>query len=429
MGPREREREGLAMTPPSAATTTPIKKTRKRGRPEHQKTWLQEFLLGGVSTSVACLFSNPFDVLKVRWELFVSFLSIIPSLLLVHPRSLPSNPIHSPTPSPSFPLLYPTPPPLQVRMQLQGELKSKGTYQIHYRNVFHAAWTIMRVEGILALQKGLGPAILYQFVMNGVRLGTFQTLVNRGMTADKEKKRKERIENNSSSTSTSNSTSSSSSSSSGSGNLALSALAGAVGGALGGIVGSPLYLVKTQLQSRALQAIAVGHQHHHTSTYQALRDIHRQHGLRGLWRGVEGAVPRLMLGSALQLSTFSYLKEAVRRSGWVEDERWVPVLASLLSSVNIILFMEPLDVVRTRLYNQPTDARGKGIYYRGFFDCFSKVVEKEGFFHGMYKGAGAAYFRMAPQAILGLSFWDSFRRIWYGRGEGREDEEWEEEEE
>ena len=284
----------------------------------------------------------------------------------------------------------------------------------------------MRFEGILALQKGLGPAILYQFVMNGVRLGTFQTLINRGVTADKEKRRREESENNRSisawSRGSTNSSSSSSSSSSGSGKLARSALAGALGGALGGVVGSPLYLVKTQLQSRALQAIAVGHQHHHTSTYQALRDIHMQHGLKGLWRGVEGAVPRLMLGSALQLSTFSYIKEAVRNSGWV-DEGWVPVLASLLSSVNIILFMEPLDVVRTRLYNQPTDGRGRGIYYRGFVDCFSKVVEKEGFFHGMYKGAGAAYFRMAPQAILGLSFWDSFRRIWYGRKEGTEEDE------
>ncbi|GAB5032983.1 solute carrier family 25 member 35 [Nannochloropsis oceanica] len=360
------------MSAPLTTITTPITK-RKRGRPEHQKTWLQEFLLGGVSTSVACLFSNPFDVLKVR-------------------------------------------------MQLQGELKSKGTYQVHYRNFLHAAWTIMRVEGILALQKGLGPAILYQFVMNGVRLGTFQTLVNRGVTADNEMRTREQGGHTRSmrtmSSGSSNSSSSGISSNSGGGKLARSALAGALGGALGGVVGSPLYLVKTQLQSRALQAIAVGHQHHHTSTYQALREIHMQHGYRGLWRGVEGAVPRLMLGSALQLSTFSYIKEAVRKWGWV-DEGWVPVLASLLSSVNIILFMEPLDVVRTRLYNQPTDERGRGIYYRGFVDCFTRVVEKEGFFHGMYKGAGAAYFRMAPQAILGLSFWDSFRRIWYGRGFGR----------
>lgn len=53
----------------------------------------------------------------------------------------------------------------------KGELKGKGTYQLHYRNVFHAAWTIARTDGVLALQKGLGPALVYQFVMNGVRLG------------------------------------------------------------------------------------------------------------------------------------------------------------------------------------------------------------------------------------------------------------------
>ncbi|TFJ86196.1 hypothetical protein NSK_002404 [Nannochloropsis salina CCMP1776] len=309
-------------------------------------------------------------------------------------------------------------------MQLQGELKSKGSYQVHYRNIFTAAWTIIRVEGIFALQKGLGPAILYQFCMNGVRLGTFQTIVNMGQKVDREREEEARRRGSVTPRSMDgprNASDSLPASSSPSNNLARSVVAGALGGALGGMVASPLYLVKTQLQSRALRAIAVGHQHEHTSTFQALRKIYGEQGLRGLWRGVEGAVPRLTLGSALQLSTFSYMKEAVRRSGHVE-EPWVPVVASLLSSVNIIIFMEPLDVVRTRLYNQPTDARGRGLYYRGFWDCFRKVIQTEGFLHGMYKGAGAAYFRMAPQAIMGLSFWDSIRRAWYGTGADDEGE-------
>lgn len=67
------------------------------------------------------------------------------------------------------------------------------------------------------------------------------------------------------------------------------------------------------------------------------------------------------LGSALQLSTFSYIKDRVKASGYL-SEAWVPVAASLLSSVNIVIFMEPLDVARTRLYNQPVDARGRGSY-------------------------------------------------------------------
>lgn len=131
------------------------------------------------------------------------------------------------------------------------------------------------------------------------------------------------------------------------------------------------------------------------------------------------------LGSALQLSTFSHIKDRVKETGAI-SEAWVPVAASLLSSVNIVVFMEPLDVVRTRLYNQPVDAAGRGLLYGGFRDCFAKIYAAEGF-QGFYKGAWAAYFRMAPQAVLGLSFWDSFRRMYY-QWQWREGDEEEEKE-
>lgn len=44
---------------------------------------------------------------------------------------------------------------------------------------------------------------------------------------------------------------------------------------------------------------------------QALAAIYRQHGLLGLWRGSSAAVPRVSVGSATQLSTFSSTKELV----------------------------------------------------------------------------------------------------------------------
>jgi len=50
-------------------------------------------------------------------------------------------------------------------------LQALGTYKVHYRNVFHAFYTIARVDGVLSLQKGLVPAVIYQFIMNGLRLG------------------------------------------------------------------------------------------------------------------------------------------------------------------------------------------------------------------------------------------------------------------
>lgn len=128
--------------------------------------------------------------------------------------------------------------PLEVvktRMQLQGELQAPGTYQRHYRNVFHAFITIGKVDGLAALQKGLAPALLYQFLMNGIRLGTYGLAEAGGYLHTAE------------------------------GNLspARSAAAGAMAGVMGAYLGSPIYMVKTHLQAQAASEIAVGHQYKH----------------------------------------------------------------------------------------------------------------------------------------------------------------------
>lgn len=43
----------------------------------------------------------------------------------------------------------------------------------------------------------------------------------------------------------------------------------------------------------------------------ALAAIHKKHGIMGLWRGSSAALPRVSVGSAAQLSTFSSSKELV----------------------------------------------------------------------------------------------------------------------
>lgn len=71
---------------------------------------------------------------------------------------------------------------VKTRLQLQGELKARGFYTVHYKNILHGALTIVRHDGILALQKGLVPAMWYQGIMNAVRLGLYQIFVNNGWT-------------------------------------------------------------------------------------------------------------------------------------------------------------------------------------------------------------------------------------------------------
>ncbi|KAK7925547.1 hypothetical protein WMY93_007857 [Mugilogobius chulae] len=278
-----------------------------------------DFILSGVAACGACLFTNPLEVVKTR-------------------------------------------------MQLQGELRSRGTYQVHYKNVFHAFYTIGKVDGLSGLQKGLAPGLVYQFFMNGDgKVSAVRTT-----------------------------------------------LAGAVSGVVGAVMGSPVYLVKTHLQSQSTSSIAVGHQYEHQGMMHALKVIYKRHGVLGLWRGSSAAVPRVSVGSAAQLSTFSSSKELVLELQVFPKNSWLVALsAGMISSVVVVLAMTPFDVVSTRLYNQPVDHLGKGQLYKGFADCFSKTLKKEGLV-GLYKGLGASYFRLGPHTILSLFFWDELRKFYWG---------------
>lgn len=132
--------------------------------PKHPQ--ILEFVFGGASTCGAAVFTNPLEVVKTR-------------------------------------------------MQLQGELLAKGQFQVHYRNVFHAFYTVAKHEGICALQKGICPALAYQFTMNSFRLGSFQLLSDSGLFRDKN------------------------------GQMPVlgSVACGAIAGSIGGFFGSPIYMV------------------------------------------------------------------------------------------------------------------------------------------------------------------------------------------
>ncbi|XP_025026750.1 solute carrier family 25 member 35 isoform X1 [Python bivittatus] len=293
-----------------------------------------EFLLSGVAACGACLFTNPLEVVKTR-------------------------------------------------MQLQGELRAPGTYTRHYRNVFHAFYTIGRVDGLAALQRGLLPALFYQFCFNGIRLGTYGILESAGYIHTLE----------------------------GRVSPLRATLAGALAGVMSATVSSPLYLVKTHLQAQSVSEIAVGHQYKHQGMFHAFWRIHKEHGVLGLWRGAISSVPRVMVGSSTQLSTFSFSKQFFSGLEIFPKDSWLIALcAGMTSSFTVAIAMTPFDVASTRLYNQPVGPDGQGMMYKSLLDCLAKIIRMEGFW-GVYKGVGASYFRIGPHTILSLLFWDQLRHV------------------
>jgi solute carrier family 25 oxoglutarate transporter 11 len=73
-------------------------------------------------------------------------------------------------------------------------------------------------------------------------------------------------------------------------------------------------------------------------------------------------------------------------------------MSSIVSSIFLVIAVNPLDVVLTRQQNQKYEG-GRGTLYSGWADCVMKIGRTEGP-AGFYKGILPHYARLAPQTIL-----------------------------
>ena len=84
---------------------------------------------------------------------------------------------------------------IKTRQQLQGEMIQKngikdlelhkGAKKQPYKNIYQSIKSIIEAEGIHGLQKGLASALAFQFCMNSIRLGTYQTIEKMGLNRRK----------------------------------------------------------------------------------------------------------------------------------------------------------------------------------------------------------------------------------------------------
>ncbi|XP_041977622.1 solute carrier family 25 member 35-like isoform X2 [Aricia agestis] len=265
---------------------------------------------------------------------------------------------------------------VKTRLQLQGELRARSEHSTRYRGIFHALYVIAKADGALALQKGLAPAMLLGFSMNSVRLGMYHIAEVQGWT---------KIDGDVS--------------------LHKTLFWSSASGVMSGLAANPASVVKTRMQAAAHPSIAVGRQHVYDGMMDGFAKIYKFEGLRGFFAGVNATCMRLAIGSAAQLTTFSTAKETLLHNGICErSPLGLAFAASCLSGFMVALAICPFDVVAVRLYNQGSSSKGE-VLYKGVIDCLTKTYKTEGL-HGLYKGIGPLYLRIAPHTTLSLVIWD-----------------------
>jgi len=305
------------------------------------------FAASALAASLSCIFTNP----------FVSH---------ARPHRHTAHPLNPPPPQEV----------VKTRLQLDGEGALKATHVRQYRGIAHAFSTIARLEGLRGLQAGLVPALCYQTAMNGTRLGLYEP-VQRALVAVTGADPASTL---------------------------MKAAAAAASGAVGATLGSPLYLVKSRLQAQSA-FFTVREAHAYRGLWHGLSSVFAAEGARGLFRGLNGALPRVMTGSAVQLSSYDTCKAHAAAAG-VAPGTLQHLVASLLASVLTVTAMNPWDVISTRLYQ----SQGKHTVYSGPFDCAAKTVRAEGW-AALQKGWLAQYGRLGPHTVLTFLFLEKLRPL------------------
>ncbi|RUS35361.1 mitochondrial carrier domain-containing protein [Jimgerdemannia flammicorona] len=281
---------------------------------------------------------------------------------------------------------------VKTRLQLQGELVRAGNLAETarpYRNSFQALVLVFRHEGIRGIQRGLGSAYVYQICLNGTRLGLYEPIRN-GIN--------DLFSNDHSNN-----------------NIPVRIASGGISGICGAAIGSPFYLVKTRMQSYSPSFSQIGHQHHYTSIYNALSSVFRAEGVRGLYRGIDAAMARAGVGSAVQLPTYDMTKQVLRTRFGMGDNFSTHFASSLICGFFVCCAMNPFDVISTRMYNQKMDpVTGQGVLYKNPLDCVAKMLHTEGV-AGLYKGFSAHYLRIGPHTVLMFIFLEQLKRAYHSQ--------------
>ncbi|XP_034097563.2 mitochondrial uncoupling protein 4-like [Drosophila albomicans] len=274
----------------------------------------------------------------------------------------------------------------KTRMHIQGEIASKTATPLKYRGMFGTALGIAREEGVLKLYGGLTAMMLRHSTFTGLKMFFYDNLREVMVTNDAEGKPQL--------------------------GFLRGAFCGMTAGALANILSSPVDLIKIQMQMDGKRQL-MGEPARIKNIFQAFGSIYSVGGIPGLWKGTVINATRAALVTLGDLSAYDLSKRQLMILLNSPDNRLIQFMGAMIAGFTSAVLSTPADVVKSRIMNQPTDEKGRGLHYKGTIDCFTKLYRDEGFF-AMYKGFMPYWLRVGPWALV---FWTTFEQIRRFRGD------------
>jgi len=144
------------------------------------------------------------------------------------------------------------------------------------------------------------------------------------------------------------------------------------------------------------------------SVANAFMTILKTEGLRdGLYKGVGTTVLRAAVLTGAQLASYDHSKHTLMKVFKFADNFGTHVCASMIAGLMTTLASNPLDVVRTRIFNESSKPKHERLYTNPITSLF-KIGYAEGI-PGLYKGFWPSYLRMGSATIIVFVLYEKLR--------------------
>jgi len=168
-------------------------------------------------------------------------------------------------------------------------------------------------------------------------------------------------------------------------------LIGGLSGGVSQLITSPFDLLKIRYITDMKE---------NTTIPKTIRDIYRENGIRGLWKGVGPNVWRAILVNLGELATYDIVKRKIKTKLNVGDSIYLHLSSSICSGFVSSLCCTPADVIKSRMMQTNS-------HYDTMSQCIIGTVRKEGFL-SLYKGFFPVWIRLAPWQMI---FWVSYEKL------------------